>query len=127
MTPAHDRRRETGEAAETAVAERLAAEGYAIVARNWRCATGELDIVAVRDDLIAFVEVRSATTDYLESPANTVLSSKQARIARAADAYLRAHGTVHARIRFDVVAVTFCEGRANIEYYENAFVPRAAF
>jgi putative endonuclease len=127
MTTAHDRRRETGAAAEAAVAERLAAEGYAIEARNWRCATGELDIVALRDDLIAFVEVRSATTDFLESPANTVLTTKQARVARAADAYLRARGRVPARIRFDVVAVTWREGRANIDYYENAFVPRSAF
>lgn len=127
MTVAPDRRREVGAAAEAAVAEHLIEAGYVIEARNWRCATGELDIVALRDDLIAFVEVRSATTDFLDSPATTVLSVKQVRVARAADAYLRARGQVADRIRFDVVAVVWRDGRPVIDYFENAFVPRSAF
>jgi putative endonuclease len=127
MTTPHDHRRVTGAESEAAVAQRLHAEGFEIEARNWRCATGELDIVAVRGDLIAFVEVRSATTDFLASPANTVLFPKQARVARAADAYLRARGSTPDRIRFDVAAVSWREGRPTIEYFENAFVPRAAF
>ncbi len=127
MSTTPDHRRETGAQSEAVVARWLHEQGYEIEARNWRCATGELDIVAVRADLIAFVEVRSATTGYLDSPANTVLSSKQARVARAADAYLRARGRKPSHIRFDVAAVVWREGCPTIDYYENAFVPRSAF
>lgn len=122
-----DGRRATGAAAEAAVEDYLVAQGYAIEARNWQCRTGELDIVASIDDVLAFVEVRSATTDFLETPAATVLPGKQARVARAADTFLRAFGLDPPRVRFDVAAVTWQDGKPSIEYFENAFVPRSAF
>lgn len=122
-----DPRRATGDRGEAAVAAWLEARGWAIEARNWRVATGELDLVATRDDLLAFVEVRSTTTDFLDSPAITVLPGKQRRVARAADAYLRVRGDSPERIRFDVAAVTFPGGEPAVTYFENAFVPGTAF
>jgi hypothetical protein len=80
-----------------------------------------------RDDLIAFVEVRSATTDYLTSPAITVTFGKQRRVSRAADAYLQARGHCPERIRFDVAGVSWRDGEAEIAYFENAFVPTSAY
>lgn len=122
-----DDRRATGAAGEAEVARHLEAQGYTVEARNWHCRTGELDLVVLKDDLIVFVEVRSVTTDFLESPTLTVLSAKQARVARAADAYLRARGRWPDRVRFDVAGVSWRDGSASIDYYENAFVPRSAF
>ena len=122
-----DRRRETGAAGEAAVAEHLEARGFTIEARNWRCRTGELDLVATSGDLIAFVEVRSATTDFLDSPALTVTFGKQRRVSRAADAYLQARGHWPERVRFDVAGVSWRDGQPEVAYFENAFVPASAY
>jgi putative endonuclease len=122
-----DRRKETGMAGESAVAAYLEARGFVVEARNWRCRTGELDLVVTEGDLIAFVEVRSATTDYLTSPAITVTFGKQRRVSRAADAYLQARGHCPERIRFDVAGVSWRDGEAEIAYFENAFVPTSAY
>lgn len=124
---APDRRRETGAAGESAVAAYLEARGFIVEARNWRCRTGELDLVVTEGDLIAFVEVRSATTDFLDSPALTVTYGKQRRVSRAADAYLQARSRVPDRIRFDVAGVSWRDGQPEVAYFENAFVPSSAY
>ncbi len=126
MSP-EDPRKATGQSGESAVCRWLEARGYEVEARNWRCRTGELDIVAVRGDLIAFVEVRSVTTDFVGSPTVTVLPAKQARVARAADAYLQARARWPERIRFDVAGVRIDGDVATVDYLENAFVPHVAF
>ena len=122
-----DRRRETGMAGESAVAAYLEARGFLVEARNWRCRTGEIDLVVTEGDLIAFVEVRSATTDFLDSPALTVTHGKQRRVSRAADAYLQARGRIPDRIRFDVAGVSWRDGQPQVAYFENAFVPTGAY
>jgi putative endonuclease len=123
-----DARAALGAAGEQAAARHLEAAGYAIETRNWRCAVGELDLVAVRgDDLLVFVEVRTVGTDFLASPVLSVGPGKQRRVARAADAYLRQRPGVPERIRFDVIGVRDEGGQPRIEHVENAFVPSWAF
>lgn len=124
-----DHRRALGARAEQLVAEHYAADGYTIEARNWRCPLGELDLVAARGDLIAFIEVRSTTGDYLASPTLTVSTPKQRRVARAADQYLARRATAPRDIRFDVVGVIIGKGRGapRIERVENAFTPPWGF
>ena len=121
------RRRALGDRAEELAAERYAADGYVVEARQWQCAVGELDIVAARGEVIAFVEVRAVSTDYLESPTLTVSNTKQRRVGRAADAYLSSRATVPRDIRFDVVGVVFDGDDARFERLENAFTPGWAF
>lgn len=118
-----------GRQAEQLAAEHLSAQGLTIEATNWRCRVGEIDVIAHQDDLLVFVEVRSTTTPWLASPAETVNSAKQGRVCRAADAYLQLRpGSGSARVRFDVVAVTFLpEGGAELLHIENAFTPSWAF
>lgn len=120
-------RRALGDRAEALVAERYVADGYVVEARQWQCAVGELDIVASRGEVIAFVEVRAVSTGYLESPTLTVSTTKQRRVGRAADAYLASRATVPRDIRFDVVGVIFEGGDARFERFENAFTPGWAF
>lgn len=122
-------RRSLGDRAEQLVAELYAADGFTIEARNWRCPLGEIDLVAARADLIAFVEVRSTTGDYLASPTVTVSSAKQRRVARAADQYLARRAAAPRDIRFDVVGIVFGRGRGapRIERLEDAFTPPWAF
>ena len=120
-------RAETGARGEALVAARLERDGYTIVARNWRCPVGELDIVASLGDLLVFVEVRTVTSDFLETPVLSVNPSKQGRVGRAADVWLRAHGAQPDRVRFDVAGVRLDGETYHIEYVENAFVPAFAW
>lgn len=98
-----------GRAGEDIAVLHLKREGYTVLERNVRCAGAEIDIVAREGDLLCFVEVRRRTRrgDALES----VDARKQARIARAALAYLQRLSPTP-RCRFDVVAVS--HGRAHL-------------
>lgn len=82
----------------------LLAKGYRIADRNFRCRLGEIDIVARKGDLIAFVEVKARGS--VEEAVDSVGAEAQRRIAAAADLWI-ARQRDHARLswRFDIVAV----------------------
>jgi putative endonuclease len=93
-----------GLSAESRAAAFLVAKGYRIVARRWRSVLGEVDIVARRRRLLAFVEVKARAT--LDEAAGAVLPHQRRRIIGAARAWLAAHPDDAARdIRFDVMLV----------------------
>ncbi|MCA9525701.1 MAG: YraN family protein [Myxococcales bacterium] len=123
-----DERTRRGRRAEAIAARHLLTQGYQLVEQNWSCPGGELDLVVTRADEIVFVEVRSASTRYLDSPSETVTAAKQARVARAADAWLRRHPEAPPRVRFDVIAVGFrWPWPAQVEHIEDAFTAPWAF
>ncbi|MFM7649395.1 MAG: YraN family protein [Acidimicrobiaceae bacterium] len=93
------------------------ANGYTVVARNWRCATGEIDLVVIRDDTVVFVEVKARASDRFGSPALAVDARKQARLRRLGAQWLAAHAHHRVDVRFDVVAVT----GTRVEVIEAAF------
>ena len=80
--------------------------GYAVVARNWRCSAGEIDLVARRDRLLVVCEVKARRTATYGTAATAVHDDKQRRLRRLAAAWLRATGTHGVEVRFDVVAIT---------------------
>jgi putative endonuclease len=94
----------TGLSAESRAAAYLIAKGYRILARRFRTLHGEIDIVARRRNLIAFVEVKARAS--LDEAAFAVTPRQQARIINAAQAWLAAHPE-HAEfeLRFDVVLI----------------------
>lgn len=113
-----------GAAGEEAVARFFEREGFTVVARNWSCKGGELDLVVQKGALIVFVEVRTVTTAWLRSPIDTISTAKQARVARAADAWLQRTEHAYDDLRFDVVGVRLRRMRApQIDHIPNAFVP----
>jgi putative endonuclease len=83
----------------------LRLKGYRIVARNWRCPHGELDLVARHGDTLVFVEVKTRASRAAGSPEEAVDRRKQARLVRLAQAYLARLGGEPPPCRFDVVAV----------------------
>src|ERR671934_754039 len=103
--PADLRRR--GEALACA---RLVATGLRVVARNWRCRGGEIDVVAARDGLLVFCEVKTRRGDGHGTAAEAVTPAKQARLRGLAAAYLAATPHAPCQVRFDVVAVTWPPG-----------------
>ena len=81
------------------------AHGYEVVARNWRCREGELDLIARVGRTIVFCEVKTRRTDAFGVPAEAVTRAKQQRIRRLAARWLDEHEAHAARLRFDVVAI----------------------
>ncbi|MCB0985859.1 MAG: YraN family protein [Ilumatobacter sp.] len=77
-----------------------------MVARNWRCPTGELDLVLRRDHLLVFCEVKARATGGFGGPEAAVDHRKQRRVRALAAAWLAANRPGQVEVRFDVAAVT---------------------
>lgn len=81
-----------GRLGEELAVQELQHRGYEIVARNWRCAVGEVDIVARRGQAWAFVEVRTRRGEAFGTPEESVTPKKRARMLAVAERYLNEHG-----------------------------------
>ncbi len=100
-----DNRRALGAAGERLAAHFLTKSGYRILARNWRYGSaGELDLVAADGDCLVAVEVRTRRGQSYGTPEESVIQSKQARLATLAAAYAAETGW-SGPIRVDVVAI----------------------
>lgn len=99
-------RKRLGHAGERFAAGWLEARGYLVVARNWRCPYGELDLVAERDGELIFVEVKTRRGVALDAPEEAVTPAKRRRLVLAAQSYLAEQGAEQRPWRIDVVAVS---------------------
>jgi putative endonuclease len=110
--------RRLGADGERVAAEWYLARGYVVLARNWRCRAGELDLVLARRREIVFCEVKTRTSDRYGSPFAAVGHVKQARLRRLAATWLSEDAPFRpSGIRFDVAGVI---GR-RVEVIESAF------
>ena len=91
-----------GEAAEALAAAFLEARGLRIVARNYRCKVGEIDLIATSGSTTVFVEVRARASDRFGGAAASITAAKRQRLLRTARYYLAQQGA-HQACRFDVV------------------------
>jgi putative endonuclease len=116
-----DGRRGIGAAAETAVAEWYRAQGYEIVARNWRVRDGELDIIARRGSTVAVCEVKARSSARFGAPVEAITRTKQLRIRRLAAQFLAANPQPGRALRFDVASVTPGGRAPHVEVLEAVF------
>ncbi len=100
-----DSRRRLGRRGEDYAAQRLAALGYTLHERNWRCTAGEIDLVAEQRGALVFVEVRTRRGDRLGTPEESITPAKRARLIAAAQTYLDEHSQTDRDWRIDVVAI----------------------
>lgn len=114
--------RSSGNRGEAEVAKYLRKKGYVLLASQWRCRFGELDLVAKdKQGTICFVEVKLRGAGSIALPREFVDQRKQARLRTAAASYLSTH-EIEAPARFDVAEVyQENNGTLRIEYLENAF------
>jgi len=114
-------RQRLGAFGEEVAIRRLRELGYRVVERNYRCAAGEIDIVAMDGEVMAFVEVRTRRGDRMGTPEESVGPRKQRKMIEVAQTYVAERGYVGAW-RLDVVAVVLDErGRvARCEVIPNA-------
>ena len=98
-------RRETGRYGE-ALAERYLIEaGYEIIAKNWRCAVGELDLITRQGETLVFVEVRTRRGVQLGSPEESITPAKQAKLIELAYTFLAENALEDDIWRIDVIAI----------------------
>lgn len=124
---AKDTRKAKGKAGEEAAARFLIEAGYRIIETNWRCRSGEIDIIAGINDMYIFVEVRSRTGSHQYGTAlESVNYRKINQVRQTAAVYLQDRRLGNKQIRFDVIGVllppvNWSDGPMEIEHIVNAF------
>jgi putative endonuclease len=116
-------RRWFGTRSERAAARYLLRLGWRILARNYTCPHGELDLVAVEDRCVVFVEVRSTESENSERTAASVDDAKQNRLTRLALCFLQEKNLLGCAARFDVLILSWPPGQREpaIEHHRGAF------
>lgn len=106
---------------EAIAARYLLERGYRILDRQYRCPSGEIDLVAQDGEIIVFVEVKGRETNRFGSAPEAVDGRKQRRIWRSAQHFLWSRGKTDALCRFDVIAIQTTASRHQIDHIERAF------
>jgi putative endonuclease len=118
-----------------ALGERIAArwllrEGWQVVDRRWRSGRRDLDLVAIRENVVAFVEVKTRRSTWSGGPVEAVNWRKQRELTRSAQAWLDQRGTLvapeGATFRFDVVGIVATREKVGVRHVSAAFPAFAA-
>ena len=118
------RKKEAGRLGEELSVLMLEERGYEILERKYRCRFGEIDIIALRRDILTFVEVKTRKQDAMFSPREAVTMTKQRRLIQTASIYLSKYPSA-LQPRFDVIEIYAPQGtetvRPAINHMEDAF------
>ncbi len=113
---------EIGKRGEVAASEFLRRAGYKIIDKNWKCPFGEADIIAIDDDDLVFIEVKTRSSMQQGFPCEAVTSKKRAKYEKIALAFLSKNNYQNMSVRFDVIDVIRIDSqRAFIRHHVNAF------
>ena len=115
--------RSLGDKGELCAERFLLRQGLVVVDRSYQNSIGEIDLIAVDDRTVVFVEVKTRTTDSAGAPEEAVDDTKQEKIVRTATSYLKHHDLLNCRSRFDVIAVTWppTHREPSIKHFRDAF------
>jgi putative endonuclease len=100
----------------------LKKQGYRLVARNYRCRGGEVDLIVLDRRVVVFVEVKTRTDHGFGSPLEAVEPRKQRRMILAAQLFLHEKKLHQRDARFDVVGISWPGSEPLVEHVKNAFV-----
>ena len=95
-----------GKAGEVLAAEALEAKGYYILRRNYTCPYEKIDIIAIKNKVISFIEVKTRTSDAYGSPSEAVDFKKQKHIKNAARYFLSYYKRAYEKTDFQVIEIT---------------------
>ncbi|MBI1827092.1 MAG: YraN family protein [Planctomycetes bacterium] len=113
-----------GEKGERIAEKHLRRKRLRILARNFHCVAGEIDLIARDRDTIVFVEVKTRSSEQAFSPDFNISPFQRGQIERAARYFLMERSAQHRPCRFDIVAVVNPPtGPTRVEHFENAFTP----
>jgi putative endonuclease len=111
-----------GQKGEDLAAEHLINAGFKILSRNWKWGKHEIDIIAEKEGIMVFVEVKTRTDDFQMHPITAVTNEKQRSIIFAADGYIRRFD-INKESRFDIITVIKAGESYQIDHIEDAFYP----
>ena len=100
----------------------LAKAGYRILERNYHTPFGELDLIALNDDVIVFIEVKTRTSRRYGTALHAVTSLKMNRMIKSALFFLSKYRYDDMNYRFDVIAINKNHEHLSLEHIENAFI-----
>ena len=96
--------------------------GYQLVARNWLCRSGEIDLIMMDGSIMVFIEVKARRCSSYGLPQEAVGSRKRVKIRRLAQYYLMVTNHADQEMRFDVVAITLPgDQEPHIEHLQGVF------
>ncbi len=113
--------RNKGKYGENIAAKYLKTHGYKIVERNYYCKFGEIDVIALNEDMLVFIEIKTRSSRKTIPPEFTVTKPKQNKIKKTARHYIGKHNILNRDCRFDIVAITMEKGKHTVILYKNAF------
>jgi putative endonuclease len=119
--PKDDDRKSLGAYGEDLAGAYLRKQKYTIVETNYRCRSGEVDIIAKDGAVLVFIEVKTRRTSTYGPPQLAVTAFKQRQLSKAALTYLAQKKLVNNPARFDVIAVLLHGPNPSIEHIKNAF------
>lgn len=111
---------EFGKVGEQIASDFLIENGYTITYRNYRYLKAEIDIIAIKGNDLAIIEVKSRSTNFIENIADTVTNKKKQLLVMAADYYVIAND-LDVSVRFDIITIFKQEGKLKLEHLEDAF------
>ena len=113
--------RAIGNIGEQIAADYLIAQGYEILAKNYRWKRGEIDIIARDKKVLAFIEVKYYKVNSLRDLRAAVNPAKQKHLVRTAERYLQAKRITDSYVRFDVVLISYDQTARQINLIKDAF------
>jgi putative endonuclease len=116
-----DERQRLGAEGEAIAKAHLECEGWRILDHRFRVGHTDLDLIARRENIVAFIEVKTRLTTQFGSPFEAVTWRKRREIGRVAHVWLDRHGKPDDIYRFDVVGVTWMRGQWHVEHLPDAF------
>lgn len=110
-----------GKTGEDIAFQRVKKLGYKCITRNYRCALGEIDLIAKHGDCLVFIEIKTRKGRDTGYAKEAVTHRKMKQISKAALTYMKENDCCDVKSRFDVVAVSINQGKPDIEIIQNAF------
>ena len=112
-----------GNKGEAAAVNWLLSKGFEICHRNWRNGHYELDVVAAKNGIIHFIEVKCRKKGGLTSPEDAITPAKFHALEKAAEAYIMEYG-IESEVQFDLISVEYSADRCHVRYIPNAMIAR---
>ena len=113
---------EFGQISEDRAVAYLMARGYTIRDRNWRFGHKEIDIIAQKNGILVFIEVKARRSNLYGEAVEAVTDQKIVNLVTAANAYVRYY-RIDLPTRFDIIGVTGEPGNQSVKHIEDAFYP----